>query len=257
MTEKSVAFDRAAGFYDETRGFPDGIEKQAAALIAQVGGFKASHRVLEIGIGTGRIALPLAAHVGAVYGIDLARPMMERLVSKRSSERVHLAEGSAEHLPFASQQFDGVVAVHVFHLIPGWRTVLNELTRVLKPDAPLIHAWGHSSEDDVWTQWGKQYGRHAAPNVGIRREDMETFLEQSGWRLIGEKQTLAYTVSISPASYLERLEKRIFSATWQMTDEQIAEGVALMKKLILDAYGSFEAPIVMDRHFSAVAYLPG
>ncbi len=256
MEEKSVAFDRAAGFYDETRGFPAGVEKQAAALIAQVGDFKSSHRVLEIGVGTGRIALPLAGHVSTIYGIDLARPMMERLVSKRTHEAVHLVEGSAEHLPFPVQQFDGAIAVHVFHLISGWRTVLEELKRVLKPDAPLVHAWGHSSEDDVWTQWGKQYGRHASSTVGIRREDSETFLENSGWRLREEKQTLAYTVSMSPALHIERIEKRIFSATWQMTDEQIAEGVEFMKKLILDTYGSFDRTVEVERYFSAAAYLP-
>jgi ubiquinone/menaquinone biosynthesis C-methylase UbiE len=71
MTSDSVVFDRAASFYDETRGFPPGEERSIAALISRVGHLGPDSRVFEIGIGTGRIALPLARHVRAVYGIDL------------------------------------------------------------------------------------------------------------------------------------------------------------------------------------------
>ena len=48
----SVAFDRAAEYYDQTRGYPPGEEKGVAAIIAQAGNLKADSRVLEIGIGT-------------------------------------------------------------------------------------------------------------------------------------------------------------------------------------------------------------
>jgi ubiquinone/menaquinone biosynthesis C-methylase UbiE len=71
MTTQSVAFDRAAHFYDDTRGFPAGEDRAVAALISQAGGLTATSRILEIGIGTGRIALPLASHVGAIYGVDI------------------------------------------------------------------------------------------------------------------------------------------------------------------------------------------
>lgn len=253
MNNPSIAFDRAADFYDETRGFPPGVEKQAAALMAQVGRLNPTSRVLEIGIGTGRIALPLAAHVRTVAGIDLARPMMERLVSKRTEEPVHVVEGSAEHLPFPDQSWDGSVAVHVFHLIPGWRTVLNELARVLKPEASLIHAWGHASEDDLWSIWEKTYGQ---PAVGVARTEQMNFLPEAGWRRVGEKQTLAYKRTIVPRTLIERIEKRVFSATWRMTDEQIAAGAAFMKSLIQERYGNPDQSVEIELYFSAEAFLP-
>jgi ubiquinone/menaquinone biosynthesis C-methylase UbiE len=62
-----VNYDRAVGFYDETRGFPPGEEDPIAALIAEVGQLTPVSRVLEIGIGTGRMALPITKYVGSPY----------------------------------------------------------------------------------------------------------------------------------------------------------------------------------------------
>src|SRR5690242_11658674 len=135
----SVSFDRAVDYYDQTRGFPPGVETQAAAAIARAGGLNGSEKVIEIGVGTGRIALPVAPYVNHYVGIDISIPMMKRLLSKRGTEPVSVTEGSATHLPFPDATFDAAVAVHIFHLIPDWQQALAELKRVLKPDGRLIH----------------------------------------------------------------------------------------------------------------------
>src|SRR3954468_5578760 len=114
MPNESVAFDRAADYYDRTRGFPPGVERDVAALMARVGVLTAASRVLEIGVGTGRIALPLAPHVRAYVGIDLARAMMDRLHAKRAGEPIYLTQGDVTRLPFPNAAFDAVIAVHVF-----------------------------------------------------------------------------------------------------------------------------------------------
>ena len=98
MSSQSVSFDRAAEYYDETRGFPPGQEQPVAALMAQAGGLNSTSRVLEIGIGTGRIALPLALHVGEVVGVDLSRPMLNRLRAKQTTEPVEVTVGDADSI---------------------------------------------------------------------------------------------------------------------------------------------------------------
>ena len=154
MPSQSVAFDRAADYYDRTRGFPPGVEREVASLMARVGSFSPSTRVLEIGVGTGRIALPVSAHVGKYYGIDLARPMLERLLAKQTSEPVFPVLGDATRLPFPSNTFDAVIAVHVFHLIPGWRDALSEVSRVLRSGGVLLHGWnGRILLDDLQNVW--------------------------------------------------------------------------------------------------------
>jgi ubiquinone/menaquinone biosynthesis C-methylase UbiE len=131
-------FDRAANYYDRTRGYPPGVTERVAELLCSAGALTPKSQVLEVGIGTGRIALPLAARVGRVVGIDRPRAMLRRLLQKNGAEatRPLLADTSA--LPFAGTCFDAVLAVHVFHLVPNWRQALAELKRVLLPGGVLL-----------------------------------------------------------------------------------------------------------------------
>src|SRR5689334_9977693 len=101
MPSDSVAFDRAAGFYDQTRGFPSGEAQHIGALFAKAGQLTSSSRIMEIGVGTGRIALPLAPHVRQIVGVDLARPMMNRLREKQTTEQIDLVQADITRLPLA------------------------------------------------------------------------------------------------------------------------------------------------------------
>ena len=175
----SIPFDRAVDYYDQTRGFPPGVERDVALLLARLGALDGSSRVLEVGVGTGRIALPLAAHAGAIYGLDLSRPMMERLRSKQQDERVFLVQGDACRLPYPAATFHATIAVHVFHLIRDWRTVVNEIARVLRPDGRLISAWGGARYGDLWREVRERVG--VEHRVGIRdREELEAHLLATG-----------------------------------------------------------------------------
>jgi predicted TPR repeat methyltransferase len=76
----SVAFDDAAGYYDETKALsPDAL---AATIDLLAGEFGEARRVLEVGVGTGLLALPLAERGVRVDGIDLSVPMLERGIAK-------------------------------------------------------------------------------------------------------------------------------------------------------------------------------
>ncbi|HXQ72826.1 MAG TPA: class I SAM-dependent methyltransferase [Pyrinomonadaceae bacterium] len=85
--------ERMAGIYDEW--FPDYDSHAIDALseLAQGG------RVLELGIGTGRIAMPLAAKGVGVHGIDAAESMISRLRAKPGSERIAVTQGNFAEVP--------------------------------------------------------------------------------------------------------------------------------------------------------------
>src|SRR5207245_3992447 len=77
----SVAFDRATGFYDRTRALaPQTMDAVVALLAAELAG---RAPVLEPGVGTGRMALPVAAAGVDVIGLDLSAPMLREIVAKR------------------------------------------------------------------------------------------------------------------------------------------------------------------------------
>ena len=137
----SIGFDRAAAYYDSTRGLsPQGV---AAATAALSQAFSSVGRVLEVGVGTGQVALPLHEHGVALAGIDLSRPMLERLMAKAGGRPPFpLVEGDATRLPFRDGAFGGVVLRWVLHLIPDWRAAVAEIARVARPDAPFLAALG-------------------------------------------------------------------------------------------------------------------
>ena len=138
---QSISFDRAAGYYDQTRGFPPGIGDEVAAAAVDLIG--PSARILEIGIGTGRIARPMLARGYSITGVDLSRNMMGRLLEAvpAGGASPALVEADATRLPLPPAVFDAVVSVHVFHLIAGWREALAEARRCLRP----AQGWGRSA----------------------------------------------------------------------------------------------------------------
>ena len=80
--------ERVAGVYDEWYSEYDPLAIDTLAEMAQGG------RALELGIGTGRIALPLSERNVQVHGIDAAQSMISRLRSKPGSDRITVTQGS-------------------------------------------------------------------------------------------------------------------------------------------------------------------
>ena len=72
---------------------PEKIDPVVDFLIARVG----SGRALELGIGTGRIALPLAQRGIPVAGIDISRAMVARLAAKPGGENIEVTIGDFAH----------------------------------------------------------------------------------------------------------------------------------------------------------------
>jgi SAM-dependent methyltransferase len=92
--------ERVAGVYDEWYSEYDPLAIDTLAELAQGG------RALELGIGTGRIALPLSERNVEVHGIDAAQSMISRLRSKPGSARITVTQGN-----FADVAIEGEFAL--------------------------------------------------------------------------------------------------------------------------------------------------
>jgi SAM-dependent methyltransferase len=252
----SVVFDRAAEYYDATRAFPPGAAERVVELLARVGGLGPRSRVLEIGVGTGRIAVPLAARVARYAGADLSVPMLAKLVAKRGALPIDLVRADAARLPFAAGRFDAAVAVHVFHLMPGWRAALAELARVLGPEGLLLHGGDDHSRGPAWRRWRDRVEeRGNAPNLGVPRARIESFPEQEGWRAAGVER-VAFVRRERPRTIVELVAGRLWSVTWRMADAELAEAVELLRADLLDAYGDLDREVEVETGFWLRAYRP-
>ncbi len=86
--EPALYGDRWASVYDERHAWMD--PGPAVEFLAALAG---DGRALELAIGTGRVALPLAASGVAVEGIDASRAMVERLRAKPGGESIPVSIG--------------------------------------------------------------------------------------------------------------------------------------------------------------------
>jgi SAM-dependent methyltransferase len=110
--------ERVAARYDETSaamGQADVVEP-VVDLLAELAG---DGRALELGIGTGRIALPLARRGVPVHGIELSRAMVAQLRAKEGAEAIVVTIGD-----FATTRVEGTfsLAYLVFNTIMNLTT---------------------------------------------------------------------------------------------------------------------------------------
>jgi SAM-dependent methyltransferase len=135
---ESVNFDRAAKYYDATRALPAEATAAVTELLAAELGDR--QPCLEIGVGTGRIALPVRARGIELAGADISGAMLRQLLANAADGGLALPvlQADATRLPFAARSFGSVLAVHVLHLIPDWRIAVDEAVRVLRPRGALL-----------------------------------------------------------------------------------------------------------------------
>jgi SAM-dependent methyltransferase len=87
--------DRIADVYDQWYGDRPGLDDCVELLAALAG----PGPVLELGVGTGRVALPLAARGLRVHGVDASEAMVARLRAKPGGEAVQVTVGDLGEVP--------------------------------------------------------------------------------------------------------------------------------------------------------------
>jgi SAM-dependent methyltransferase len=117
--EDGIFGEEVAESYDDDADpmFDPAVVGPTVDLLA---GFAGDGRALELGIGTGRIAIPLAARGVEVHGIDLSRAMVARLRAKPGGEGIGVTIGD-----FATTRVEGTF--RLVYLV--YNTIMNLTTQ--------------------------------------------------------------------------------------------------------------------------------
>jgi SAM-dependent methyltransferase len=240
-TSGSVSFDRAAGFYDSTRTHSPEVEVRVNDLLsAELAG---RGRCLEIGVGTGRIALPLHRSGLPMAGVDISPKMVDRLVEKSGGRPPFpLALADATALPFGDGTFGAGVAAHVFHLIPPWRRGVAELARVVRPGGVvLVHLSGGGGElfHGVRECFAASAGMERV-HVGVADFDELDACFATLGASRRELPRLEEPGQVSLESLIASFERGDYSYTWRMDDQTRLRAARKVRAWARATYGSLD-----------------
>jgi SAM-dependent methyltransferase len=209
---RSIAFDRIADRYDDTRG---GLERGQVIADAIAPFLAAGNRVVEIGVGTGVIASGLAKGGRRVLGIDLSPAMLHRA---RARAGPSLILGDVAALPLSSADTDNVYGVWVLHLVGDPPQVLRECERVLRPGGRALFVAGgpRSAPNDEIAAIGA--GLAPLRDRGDTPDRVTSWAVASGLRGLVKTET-AWTFWEAPAAAALQLEERVLAFLWDVDDD--------------------------------------
>ncbi len=284
----SLSFDQVAHAYDATRGYPDAVVQQIAQAIERVANANTQTRFLEVGVGTGRIAFPLAS-LGHVYtGVDISEKMVGQLQEKlrtahwqaqnqpwgsvsdedvkqpstvrryenpELSASMRLVMSDITKLPFHKASFDVALAVHIFHLVDGWQRAVQEVLQALRPGGVLLHCWdehGKLDIQDISEEWQRIVtslgGKTRRPGASSVHFVTEWLTDHS---LQTQKiQAVSWERSVIPREIIENITQRIWSNTWSIPDSIFVPASQRLTTWANERYGNdMDTPRIQECRF--------
>ncbi|GHO46710.1 hypothetical protein KSX_48730 [Ktedonospora formicarum] len=149
--------------------------------IIELADLQSGEAVLDVGCGTGTLAIDAYRLVGAkgrVCGIDPGSKQIERAYRKARTDApsINFQVGAIENLPFPDKSFDLVLSTLMMHVLPDdlKRQGLVEIERVLKPGGRVLIVDTRRSEE------GSTRPAHTGPwNSGV--QDQPGLLSEAGF----------------------------------------------------------------------------
>lgn len=239
---ESIRFDAAADHYDKTRAVSDETMDRTITLLSSE--LRDRGRALEVGVGTGLLALRLHEAGIPVSGLDLSAPMLAKLVQKAGgASPFPLVRGDATTMPFADRAFGAVYLRWVLHLIPDWRAALAEMARVVRPGGVLVVSLGAFDEvgKTVRARFSEITGLSTDP-VGLMWGDHDA--------LDAELEGLGLRLRVLPAipeeeeeplgSFLDAIEEGRWSWTWHIPEDARVDAVRELRPWAEERFGPLD-----------------
>ncbi len=122
-----------------TFGPLEALTTPTAARLVRHARVKPGMRVLDVGCGTGVVAITAARQGAHVAAVDLTPPLLERARenARIAGVEIDFREADVEELPFQNAQFDVVLSQFAHMFAPRPEVAIGEMLRVLKPGGTI------------------------------------------------------------------------------------------------------------------------
>lgn len=225
--------------------------------------------MLELGVGTGRIALPVAAAGCEIVGIDLSAEMLAGLRQHLRDEPaargapLQLVRGDISRLPFRGASFDAAMATHVLHLVPRWQSTLEQMVALLKPGGQVL----------LGRDWVDPEGMAGKLRMAFRQAVMARgmgLVAPAGGKAVldcllvqgarperaGPAEFVAaeWTAQASPRQVLDGIRSRDDAESWVLPDEALRAVVAELEAFVAREWPDPDATQSVLRRFLVTTF---
>jgi MPBQ/MSBQ methyltransferase len=136
---KKADFSKIASFYDKGRDLSEQNIDLWLKAVAHLAKAPEGAKLLDIGCGTGRFAIPLAIKLRfKVTGADFSKEMLEKAREKDTGGLITWDIQDAQNLTYPDNSFDIVFMSHLLHHCDDPDKVIRECQRVLKAPGVIL-----------------------------------------------------------------------------------------------------------------------
>lgn len=164
-----------------------GKERAFRGKVLDLARLAAGESVLDVGCGTGTLAIAAKRRVGptgAAHGVDASPEMLVRAEkkSKKAGVEIFFRLALAESLPFNDGQFDVVLSTVMLHHLPHKARLqcVREIRRVLKPAGRVLVVDFEGTSEEKRTLLSHFH----RPHGHVRLSDIPTLLKEAGLKTV-------------------------------------------------------------------------
>ena len=222
-SKRSKNYDRQKSrTWKSSQGFANEVFD---TLLTALTGFE-NRLVLEVGVGSGRNALPLLEKVKPeLIGLDLSKEMLKQAKTKMSSFKdcLDLIQADGEHLPFVNHVIDALICMSTMHYFAFQGRILHGFRDTLKEHGTLVYGdlTVHETDNQEFFErlertLSRAHARYHKPS------QMKRLIDKQGFH-ISEMKTITYRKSYSA---LMEDKGRYFSVTPETLHRYIERATA-------------------------------
>lgn len=216
MGSSSKCFDWASSFYDYSRAIPDDLIRKVIEILQDKLKIDSNSKILEVGVGTGRIAIPLTKKLHAnTIGVDISERMLQKCHERISyTENIQLILADGLTLPFKNNQFNILLTSHILHLLPNAYQFINKILPLLVKNGFYVNLEAYVNYHQTlpfkiyYNKLSETGFRHIF-RAGLVRRGLIIYLSRRGWN--HQEYIFKSERTISNNDLVRFLQNRVFS----------------------------------------------
>jgi ubiquinone/menaquinone biosynthesis C-methylase UbiE len=230
---RKADYEKIAGFYDKGRTLSEQNIDLWLGLISRYSGAQEGSRVLDLGCGTGRFALPMANRLHfRVFGVDSSREMLARAREKDSEGVVAWDCQDAQDLTYQDASFDVIFMSHLLHHVDSPTRVISECKRVLCNSGVVLIRYGaieqiRNDVEHTFFPGVLAIDESRTPSI----ESVEKWLSEAGFSGIKTEEVIQKSFESSTAHLQADMVKNT-SVLTMIPPEAFEQGIQKLSKYI-------------------------